>query len=293
LGFFLAIAFLLLLTGVLLVIVVLRIIRFAEGKLSLLIRAVLSLPRVKRLVASHPKAVAFLRFHFSPSEGLGLRLTLGFLASLVLALIFSEIAEEIHDIGLILVDTAALSLISRLRTPFMTELFMAITFLGGWYFVGLCSLLVMLVFLIARKPVLLICYVAVISGGGIFNLVLKAVYVRSRPPYEQFIAEAVGWSFPSGHAMTAVTFYGVLVYLLFVLVESPWTRAGGFALAIVLVFLIGFSRIYLGVHYPTDIIAGYIAGLLWLTVSITAVEPLRRRRGCGRHRSLPKSHPGG
>jgi undecaprenyl-diphosphatase len=111
------------------------------------------------------------------------------------------------------------------------------------------------------------------------NQVLKAVYTRSRPDYEQVLAEAAGWSFPSGHAMIAVTFYGAIVYLLFVLAGSALARAGGLIVACVLIFLIGFSRIYIGVHYLTDVIAGYIAGLLWLTVSIGAIETFRKRTG--------------
>lgn len=276
-GLFLAlILVLLLLAAGFFVLVIMRVFRFIERQLPYLVRAGLTLPPVKRVFASYPDAVAFFA-RFSSIGGLVLRLSLGLLVSILLGLIFAEIADELQDEWLILVDETVLTVISRLRTPWLTDLFLLITFLGSGYFVAACSLLVALVLLIVRRPILLIGFSAIISGGGLFNHILKAVFTRPRPFYEP-IAEAAGWSFPSGHAMTSIVFYGALVYLLFLLVKRRSIRIAAMGVALFLVLLIGFSRMYLGVHYLTDVVAGYTAGLIWLVASISALDAVRKRR---------------
>ncbi|MFB4164649.1 phosphatase PAP2 family protein [Alteribacillus sp. JSM 102045] len=102
-----------------------------------------------------------------------------------------------------------------------------------------------------------------VGGGGLLNYVLKSIYERQRPDFERVI-EASGFSFPSGHAMNAVTFYGMLAMILFFIVQKEKMKivvCVGFS---ILILLIGVSRVYLGVHYVSDILAGYLAGLAWL-----------------------------
>ena len=119
---------------------------------------------------------------------------------------------------------------------------------------------------------------ATASGAGL-NMLLKHVFHRGRPEYAaEFIAHN-SWSFPSGHSMDSIVGYGMLLFLL--LHEGrtqSWRRlllTGG----IVLVFLIGVSRVYLGVHYLTDVVAGWLAGGAWLFVCLTAYRFAERQRG--------------
>jgi undecaprenyl-diphosphatase len=111
--------------------------------------------------------------------------------------------------------------------------------------------------------------VAVCLGGAAFlNWALKHFFVRARPDLFRVISET-GYSFPSGHAMVSLCFYGMLAYVLGRRLAKRWQRLTLYALTGCLVMIIGFSRIYLGVHYPSDVAAGYIAGGTWLAFCVS------------------------
>jgi undecaprenyl-diphosphatase len=107
--------------------------------------------------------------------------------------------------------------------------------------------------------------------------VLKRVFHRPRPAWDLPILIARGWSFPSGHAMGSLVAYGMLVYLIVRTMGHARRRLALAGCALVLVLLIGLSRMYLGVHYFSDVVAGYAAGTVWLTACITGLEVVRRR----------------
>ena len=124
---------------------------------------------------------------------------------------------------------------------------------------------------------------AALVGGRILNTELKAFFDRPRPDFFAGELELVGVrvsfpgspSFPSGHAITSVIIFGTLAYLVVRLEPTVrmrrWTLAGATAL----ILLIGLSRIYLGVHYPSDVLAGYLAGFIWATFCALAIEAVR------------------
>ena len=116
-------------------------------------------------------------------------------------------------------------------------------------------------------------YLSLFSAWGIMEY-LKRIFERARPMGEHLTA-ATGFSFPSGHAMVSAAFYGFLAYLLFSLVRG-WGRSGA-VLLIVLVFLIGFSRVYLNVHYTSDVIAGWFLGAICATVSVIIMKWVQNR----------------
>jgi undecaprenyl-diphosphatase len=87
------------------------------------------------------------------------------------------------------------------------------------------------------------------------------------------------FSFPSGHAMMSMIGYGMLTYFVLIRVQNRWARFAIVIAAAILIFLIGFSRIYLGVHFFSDVVAGFAAGGLWLITCIGALEFLRNRQG--------------
>lgn len=119
---------------------------------------------------------------------------------------------------------------------------------------------------------------ATASGAGL-NILLKHVFHRGRPEFAtEFIAHN-SWSFPSGHAMDSIVGYGMLLFLLLHAGRAQSWRRLLLAGVIVLVFLIGVSRVYLGVHYLTDVVAGWLAGGAWLFVCITAYRFAERQRG--------------
>lgn len=122
---------------------------------------------------------------------------------------------------------------------------------------------------------LAMCWIAALAGNGILNRTLKALFERSRPLHEHGWALEPDWSFPSGHASGAAVTYGMLAYL--------WMRQWRgppllLPVAIMLILVVGYSRIVLQVHYVSDVIAGYLSGGAWLIVCIGTAEVLRLRR---------------
>jgi undecaprenyl-diphosphatase len=102
-------------------------------------------------------------------------------------------------------------------------------------------------------------------------LLLKQLFQRKRP-LSPLLKAAKGLSFPSGHAIMAVTFYGLLIYILQHTIETEWLNWTVTILIIILIILIGFSRIYLRVHYASDVLGGFIIGLLWLLISLAILK---------------------
>jgi membrane-associated phospholipid phosphatase len=113
-------------------------------------------------------------------------------------------------------------------------------------------------------------------GSQLLTWILKSVFERPRPAFDDPVATADWFSFPSGHALSSIALYGALAYL-FGRRLSPRARATCFYGVAVLVAAIGFSRLYLGVHFLTDVLAGYSAGLAWLLVVIAVLHTRRSR----------------
>lgn len=115
-----------------------------------------------------------------------------------------------------------------------------------------------------------------VAGALVLNNLLKLAFHRVRP--NLYFIKETGYSFPSGHAMITTVFYGIILFLVFPLVTSRVWRNILVALAIFFTIAIGASRIYLGVHYPSDVLGSYLAGLCWLAFSIMIIKsPFRLR----------------
>ncbi len=144
--------------------------------------------------------------------------------------------------------------------------------MGNGTTLTIIGVMVALLLLLRRERTLALGWIITLFGSGILNLVLKASFHRVRPEY----ATIGGWSFPSGHAMGSFVAYGMVAYLAAVfLPRRPAQLVAG--LLLLLVLLIGFSRIYLGVHYFSDVVAGYSAAVVWLAVCISGLEVARLR----------------
>ena len=114
------------------------------------------------------------------------------------------------------------------------------------------------------------------GGSVVLLLLLKALFARSRLYVEQPLLLETYYSFPSGHAMEAVVLYGMLAYFAVLALRTWRARAAIIFGTSLLVLLIGFSRLYLGVHYFSDVVAGFAAGGVWLSTCITAMECVRQ-----------------
>ena len=134
------------------------------------------------------------------------------------------------------------------------------------------------VFLAVRRQSHALALVVVSTGGGFFLAqALKLVFARPRPDLVPHLAEVYSSSFPSGHSMFSAVVYLTLGALLSQLVEERALKAYFLGVACFLTFVVGLSRVYLGVHYPTDVLAGWSAGLAWAVVCWMAASWLQRR----------------
>jgi len=117
-----------------------------------------------------------------------------------------------------------------------------------------------------------------VFGGMLLNLLLKHVFVRQRPHFDDPLLTLTTYSFPSGHTLMATVFYGTLCVLIASHVRHWRWRALTIAVTGFMILLVGFSRIYLGAHYLSDVLAAIAEGLAWLAFSLIAVGELQRRR---------------
>ena len=179
-------------------------------------------------------------------------------------LAFSDLAWETvfrHETEA--VDGLFIWMVRYFANPGLDKSMIAVSSLGAGYLYALIVFPSLLGFMYKRywreAGVLMLSF----GGGLALNVLLKVLFERSRPALPR-VVEAAGYSFPSGHAMVSLCFYGMLAFLLMRRVASFAGRVLIVTAAVVLIGAIGLSRIYLGVHYPTDVAAGYAAGATWL-----------------------------
>jgi membrane-associated phospholipid phosphatase len=215
---------------------------------------------------------------FAAGEYLGLHLTIGLVLSLGALWLFGGIAEDvIHHDPITQFDVTVANLLHQHATATTTELAKGITRLGSPVTIGVWGLLVAVILLTRKDYLTAGGWVAALLGGGLLDGLLKQIFQRPRPTWDAPIITAQGFSFPSGHAMGSLVAYGMLAYVAGLALDRTWERVALAGCTLALVLLIGLSRMYLGVHYFSDVVAGYAAGTVWLAACITGLEVVRRR----------------
>lgn len=218
-------------------------------------------------------------------------LIVGILASFAAGAIFLELAEGLTDdeVELQELDERVYTWARDLRTAHVTPFFTMLTIIGTPIGLGIIVAIVV-VFLGTGKRYRWIAYLLVttIVGGGI-NRLLKAFFARERPELAEMLRETTGYSFPSGHAMGSTMVFGALAYLAIRHFRTRNLRSFWVALSLSMIIAISFSRIYLGVHWMSDILAGIAAGTTWVFATTGSYEVLRRAR---RLRGLGHEPPG-
>jgi membrane-associated phospholipid phosphatase len=172
-------------------------------------------------------------------------------------------------------DAQVLETLYAAREPSIVQLCIWISELGEWYVVGGLALALAL-FLASKKKLVLAQSVLVsVVTCGITTFLLKSFIARPRPP-ERFWAYTESWySFPSGHAAMATAFWGLLAYLVWQSNLSLFWKSLLCALLLLLILAIGFARLYLGVHYLSDVIGGYILGAACISLAAWSMRKLR------------------
>ena len=161
-------------------------------------------------------------------------------------------------------DRAVLNFFISLRHDWLTDIVLVITFLGDIKFVLPVSALLLIWFWLSKRifHFSLLLVLTAVSAGLVF--LLKDFFARIRPGIELRLVSEDSFSFPSGHAMIAIAFWGVLAYLLSKNFSKQWQKTVVIAGGCALIFAISTSRLYLGVHWPTDILGSWILGGAWL-----------------------------
>lgn len=188
---------------------------------------------------------------------------------------FWEIAENVFSQETQALDTAVSQAVYGIHTPWLTKIAIAATTLGEPALLFALSMIMSAVLLLRRQWIDAIALAVAAAGGTGLNFWLKHLFARDRPALWERIVEVDFYSFPSGHAMISLIVYGFLGYWFARHYPSRWKSIASFTT--ILIFAIGFSRLYLGVHWLTDIVAGYAAGLVWLIACLLAMEMAHNR----------------
>lgn len=229
-----------------------------------------ALPRLQRFAAAR----------LSPEGEFGLHLSIGVVLLVLAALAFGEVAEDMVEGDSLALD---LALANWLHAHALADgaLTNAMRFITHWHSVGGVLAMVVLLgcWLYARRAgYWLLALLFVVPGGMLLNVLLKITFQRARPSFDAPLITLSTYSFPSGHTVAATLLYGFLAAYLTRHARSWAQRAVVALLACVMVALVALSRMYLGAHYLTDIMAAVAEGCAWLAICITAVSTLRRRR---------------
>jgi undecaprenyl-diphosphatase len=231
-------------------------------------------PRIARLRARYRKQIDFLVHRFDPRERFGLFVTFNLVLMIAGAWLFGSLIQDVTtNDQLAVFDRPAMEFVVEHRDPAVDDVMRGVSFAGstpallalvtvvaGWSYLRTKRL---------RWPL----FLAVTIGGaiGLYELI-KVLVERPRPEIAPLI-EVGGWSFPSGHATASAAVFAAVAYVL--TRQTSWKAGVVFwTVAIFAATLVAFSRVYLGVHWPTDAMAGLTLGALWTVVTATAVKVL-------------------
>lgn len=190
-------------------------------------------------------------------------------ASALLLSLFIEIAESaIFENELHVLDAAIIRVVQQFVSPGRTPIIMLVTDSGSAKFYICVFALFCVYWLCRRKWTKLFIFTVCLGGAGVLNMILKGLFERARPDILPVVVET-GFSFPSGHAMGALCFYGLTAFFIGLRLKKKRRKYALYLIAALWIACIGVSRIYLGAHYPSDILAGYAAGSAWLFFCIS------------------------
>lgn len=241
-----------------------------------------TLARIDRAIDRRaPRLAAFLRARLALDTFRGLPLTVLIAGTVILAALFSEVAEEIlDDENVLFIDTFILEALDPLRTAPFVGVFIWITQAGDNATLLIVTIVSSAHLLVGRRHNLLIGLWVTVIGSQTMLWIAKYGFARARP---EFITEATALSpsFPSGHTTGAMAIYGFIAYALARQARTDTERWEIVFWAGLLIVLVGFSRMYLHVHYPTDVAAGILTGGIWLLLGIAIAEWTRRAHPAG------------
>jgi membrane protein DedA with SNARE-associated domain/membrane-associated phospholipid phosphatase len=249
-----------------------ELIEFVVSLLSSIGKSIAANPHVQKYVENHPSFFTLVKKRLDRTKFSGLPLTLFVAAFLYILLLLAGVVEDVVSMDpIVALDTRIENLLYAFRDPLLVKVFLWITLLAKAKIVLCVTLLLGVIFFLWNKREFIIPLIVTVTGSGMFNLLGKVAFHRQRPPGVGVYTET-SFSFPSGHAVIAAALYGFAVYFLWRLAATWRTRLNILFAGIFLVAAIGFSRLYLGVHFLSDVLGGYLLGFLWLIIGMCMVE---------------------
>lgn len=231
-----------------------------------------------KVPTSPSKLRTFLRRRFSREETLGLYLTAGFFTCAVLVMLFGILADEVFEVhGQHPLDRRLTLAVRGFQRPTRDALARSVTTLGDARFLVPACLATVAVLYWKKHRVSAILFAGSVVGGWALEILLKISFNRTRPDLWPALVSEKTPSFPSGHATMSTVFFGGIVALVFHLSERRAVRTVAVLGAAVIVLSVGFTRVYLGAHWATDVLAGFLVGLFWVVVCATGTEFFARR----------------
>lgn len=206
------------------------------------------------------------------------------LVSVVLMILFIQLIYDIREQDIVSMDYSVNDWTNSIITPWLTEVMKFITMLGNISALIVVISLTIFLLLAGRRYGEAVFFAVAAVTTPILNVGLKSWLQRERPDFNRLI-EVTGFSFPSGHAMGSCVIYGMIGWLLSRLVRSRPAKLAIWTITFGVILMIGYSRIYLGVHYPSDIVAGLAAGVVWLLLCLLALKAIQ---AIIRHKQQPR-----
>ena len=196
-------------------------------------------------------------------------LLFAFILCLGLGSTFIYIATAMSNGSIDPFDTTVIAFVQGLETPWLTTVLTFFTWLGsGYVVVPMALILAAILYYGLRASPQAWLLLIVIAGTPLFNTLLKHYFKRERPEIHR-ILDTHGFSFPSGHAMISFSLYAIIAFIAWGFIKTAAGRVMLLLFTAFMILAISISRIYLGVHYPSDIVGGFTVSALWLTIAIT------------------------
>jgi undecaprenyl-diphosphatase len=233
--------------------------------------AVINNDHVALWIQKHPRSISFLKARLDTTVFSGLTLSILTIAFVYVFALFAGVVEDlITSDPIVATDIRIANLFFVFRTHILTNIFSWITLLGKSQVI-LCFIVISVtLFWLWRKKYYILSLFTAVVGSEAFTYLGKLAFHRPRPELAVYTEHS--FSFPSGHATIAVAFYGFVAYVLVRLVQSWNKKINILFTTILIIIAIGFSRVYLGVHYISDVWSGYLVGAMWLIIAISFSE---------------------
>jgi membrane-associated phospholipid phosphatase len=217
-------------------------------------------------------------------QAVGISLVAGLLFSAAIVVVFGLLAREVFLTARAgPLDRDITLFVRGLHTPTRDNLAVEASFFGGHLFLLPATIVVALALRGRGHPVSALLFFSSVAGGFVLNALLKITFHRARPDLWPALVSEHTYSFPSGHAAMSTVFYGGVAAVVFHLTDRVVPRLSAVVFALIAIVTIAGSRVYLGVHWTTDVVAGFVVGVFWVAVSAIATEIVYRR--------VPKARP--